>query len=80
MPTIEASRKKIAQEDIRTTQISENEWAVYNHAKGTLYSVMYAKSGFWHCSCPYMTRSTMVFHNGVCKHITLVLDEMERKK
>lgn len=80
MPTIAASRQKIKAEDIRMAKIADNEWVVVNNAKGTVYSVTKTSHGYYHCSCPFMTRGSHVGTSGVCKHITLVCDGIREGK
>lgn len=77
MPDVESSRKKIRQEDVRTTQVADNEWLVYNNKKGTMYSVLRTPLGYWRCTCPFMTHGSRVGISGNCKHIVLVQDSVQ---
>jgi uncharacterized Zn finger protein len=76
MPTIQQSRQRALDERLQAHQIGENEYRVYNTVKHTSYSVLKSASGIWSCTCPFMTKGSHVGTQGVCKHITRVLDKL----
>jgi hypothetical protein len=76
MPTIEQSRKRAIDERLQAHRISDTEYRVYNTVKGTNYSVLQSGSGLWSCTCPFMTKGSHVGTQGVCKHITRVVDKL----
>jgi|SRR5688572_2367343 len=77
MPTIDVSRKRAVDEKLQAHRLGENEYRVYNTVKKTSYTVVKARSGVWHCECPFMTKGSHVGNNsGVCKHITRVIDKL----
>lgn len=81
MPTIEQSRKRAIDEKLQAHRISDTEFRVYNPSKHTSYSVTMtlAEDGTpknYHCDCPFMTKGSHVGTQGVCKHMTRVIDKM----
>lgn len=76
MPTIQQSRQRAIDERLQAHRISENEFRVYNTSKHTAYSVVQSGSGIWSCTCPFMTKGSHVGTQGVCKHITRVVDKL----
>lgn len=75
MPTIDQSRQRAVDERLQAHRLSENEYRVYNPTKKTSYSVIKSASGFWTCTCPFMTKGSHVGTQGVCKHITRCIDK-----
>lgn len=75
MPTIQTSRERAVNERLQAHRVSDTEYRVYNTVKKTAYSVTKSGSGYWHCTCPFMTKGSHVGTEGVCKHLTRVFDK-----
>lgn len=81
MPTIQQSRKRALDEKLQAHRISETEFRVFNPTKGTAYSVTLrlddnGNPAYYHCDCPFMTKGSHVRTEGVCKHLTRVIDKL----
>lgn len=74
MPTIEQSRQRAKDERLQAHRIDDTSFIVYNIEKGSRYVVSVAANGYYHCTCPYMTKGSRL-QSGTCKHIQRVKDK-----